>query len=138
MPYVPITGATTAALVAKQQQMETEKEEEEMTQYTKDDLNSDWEFKILRSLSSEFRKPQRLAEILEQEGKAGWTLVEKFDNRRIRLKRPAKARQDDRTLDFDPYRSYVGKSEGAVAALIVGIVVAVSLAVVLFLVGMGL
>jgi hypothetical protein len=108
-----------------------------MTPYTPKDLADDWEFKILRSLSSEFRKPQRLAEILEQEGKAGWTLVEKFDNRRIRLKRPAKARQDDRTLDFDPYRSYVGQSEGAVAALIVGGLVAVALALTLILVLMG-
>jgi hypothetical protein len=116
-----------AGAAAEQQRQQAE--EEEMTPYTHKDLTEDWEFKILRSLSNAFRKPERLAEILEEEGKAGWILVEKFDNRRIRLKRRAKCRKDDRTLDFDSYRSYVGSSEGAVAAIVAGVCVAVGLAV---------
>ena len=100
-----------------------------MTHYTSKDLSEDWEFKILRSMSSEFRKPERLAAILEQEGKAGWTLVEKLDNCRIRLKRRAECQKDDRSLDFDPYRSYAGSSQGAVAAIVVGLILAIGFAI---------
>ena len=122
-------GASGAA--GAEQQRREHAEEEEMTHYTSKDLSEDWEFKILRSMSSEFRKPERLAAILEQEGKAGWTLVEKLDNCRIRLKRRAECRKDDRSLDFDPYRSYAGSSQGAVAAIVAGVCVAVGLAVLL-------
>jgi hypothetical protein len=117
---------------AEQQRREHE-EEQEMTPYSPSDLADDWEFKILRSASGDFRKPERLAEILEQESKAGWVLVEKFDNRRIRLKRRAEARKDDRSLGFDPYRSYVGTSEGALVAIIVCVTLAIGLGFVLTL-----
>jgi hypothetical protein len=121
-----------SAAAAEQQRREQE-EEHEMTPYSPGDLAGDWEFKILRSASGDFRKPERLAEILEQEGKAGWVLVEKFDNRRIRLKRRTEARKDDRSLGFDPYRTYVGASEGAVVAIIVGVTLAIGLGIVLTL-----
>jgi len=125
------TGAATTGAggtgVAAQQRRERA-EEEEMTRYTRNDVVEDWEFKILRSMSSAFRKSERLAEVLEEESKAGWILVEKFDNRRIRLKRRAECRKDDRTLGFDPYRSYEGSSEGAVAAIVVGVCLAMGLA----------
>jgi hypothetical protein len=54
-------------------------------------------------------------------------LVEKFDNSRIRLKRPAKARELDGKLDFDPYRTHAGASQGIVALAIIGGVIAVML-----------
>ena len=125
MPYVPITGATTAALVAKQQQMETEKEEEEMTQYTKDDLNSDWEFKILRSHSGAFRKREVLDKAVEEEARAGWVMLEKLDDQRIRFKRPNRARAQDAYLppEVDPYRSYYGASPNRQAAVALGLVI---------------
>ena len=63
-----------------------------MTPYQDQDLSGDWEFKILRSVTGAFGKPEKLKEALDQEAKAGWVLVEKFDNGRIRLKRPASAR----------------------------------------------
>lgn len=122
-------GAAGGAGAAAEQQRREHAEEEEMTPYSHKDLAEDWEFKILRSMSSAFRKPERLAEILEEEGRAGWILVEKFDNRRIRLKRRAECRKDDRSLGFDPYRSFVGSSDGAVAAIIVSVCVAVGLAI---------
>ena len=94
---------TSAALRAAAQR----KEEELMTPYTPKDLAEGWEFKILRSTTGEFRNPDALRLVLEQEGRVGWTLVEKFDSARVRLKRPASARAGDAALDFDARRTYI-------------------------------
>jgi hypothetical protein len=102
-------GAAAAAAAAEKKR---QFEEEEMTTYTPQDLSGEWEFKILRSMTGTFKKPQRLKEILEQERQAGWDFVEKFDNNRIRLKRPTSARNEDDARSIDPYRTYVGPSEG--------------------------
>ena len=114
-------GAGAAAAAAAEQRRMRE-EEEEMTSYTAGDLSQDWEFKILRSATGSFRKPEFLRRALEQEAQAGWMLVEKFDNSRVRLKRPAKAREFDGKLNTDPYRTYVGVSDVQIALLVVGIV----------------
>jgi hypothetical protein len=114
---------------AHHQRQRQEHAEEEMTSYAPRELADDWEFKILRSISGEFRRPQRLAEILDQESRAGWMLVEKFDDRRIRLKRRSTASKDDRNLDFDPYRSYVGTSESTLMFIIAGVTLAAGLAI---------
>lgn len=90
-----------------------------MTPYTPSDLAEGWEFKILRSSTGRFRDPAWLQSVLQEEQRAGWTLVEKFDNGRIRLKRPAKARAGDAALDFDPMRTWVGMTPGILAVLIV-------------------
>jgi hypothetical protein len=87
------------------------KEEEEMTPYTPQDLNKNWEFKILRCVTGRFRDPIWLSGFLQEEARAGWTMVEKFDDTRVRLKRPAGARANDATLGFDPYRTWVGMSQ---------------------------
>jgi hypothetical protein len=110
-------GASAAAAAAIHRQRE--QEEEEMTPYQPADLSENWEFKILRSNMAAFRKPERLAAVLEEEAKAGWVLVEKFDDSRIRLKRPASARASDDVIGFDPYRTYVGMSPGKFAAVLV-------------------
>ena len=81
-------GAAAAAAAAEMQRQE----EEEMTPYTEKDLAEGWEFKILGPTSAAFRKPEKLRAILEEESRGGWTLVEKFDDTRIRLKRPSAAR----------------------------------------------
>jgi hypothetical protein len=99
-----------------------EQEEEEMTPYRPQDLSDDWEFKILRSVTGTFRKPEKLKEALDQEAKAGWALVEKFDNSRIRLKRRESARSGDGALGFDPYRTHVGMSEGRFALMLVALI----------------
>ena len=62
-------------------------EEEEMTRYTPKDIAENWEFKILRSATGAFRDPDVLRTALDAEQRAGWTLVEKFDDARVRLKR---------------------------------------------------
>jgi hypothetical protein len=109
-----------------------EREELEMTAYRKGDLSEEYEFKIIRSATGGFRRPEQLQQILAEESCAGWTLVEKFDDYRIRVKRPGSARDRDAALDFDPYRTWVGASEiqmaaalGAVCLLVLAVVVAV-------------
>ena len=110
-------AAGAAAAAARRRQQE---EEEEMTDYVPRDLAEGWEFKILRSATGAFRNPSRLNDVLAEESKAGWTLLEKFDNGRVRLRRPSSARASDAGLPFDPYRTVVGISEGRLAFCIVG------------------
>lgn len=99
-----------------------------MTSYQTEDL-SGWEFKILRSRTSAFGKPEKLREALTEEARAGWVLVEKFDDARIRMKRPVAAQKNDDTLGFDPYRTFAGMPAGQyglmVAAITIGIVLLV-------------
>jgi hypothetical protein len=87
-----------------------------MTPYSDDDPLADWEFKIIRSATGYFGRPAKLREALEGEAKASWELVEKFDNNRVRLRRPVTARKDDLALDFDPYRTWIGVSESGMVA----------------------
>ena len=49
-------GAAAAAAVAQQMR----EEEEEMTKYSDAELDEGWEFKILRSNTAAFRKPEVL------------------------------------------------------------------------------
>jgi hypothetical protein len=94
------------------------KEEEEMTPYTEQQLTEGWEFKILRSATNAFKHPKKMRAALEEEAHAGWALVEKFDEGRIRLKRPVSAKESDANLDFDPYRTRVGLTEGKIGLMI--------------------
>src|SRR5262245_41800071 len=120
-------GAAAAAAAAKRRR--EQREEEEMTPYTLEELASGSEFKILRSATSAFKRPEFLKQVLDEEKHAGWTLVEKFDNSRIRLKRSASARADGSSTTFDPYRSYVGISETTLA-LRIAAAIAIGMAVV--------
>jgi hypothetical protein len=125
-----MSGGVAAAAAAAAKRRRERREEEEMTPYTPEDLASGSEFKILRSATSAFRRPEFLRQVLDEEQGAGWTLVEKFDNSRIRLKRSASARNDRSSTTFDPYRSYVGISETALG-LRIGAAIVIGLAVVL-------
>ena len=66
---------------------------------------TEWEYKILVSHTGSFKKQEAMQQALEEEGPAGWVLMEKFDNKRLRLKRPVSARDRDSSLDFNPYRT---------------------------------
>ncbi len=125
-------GATAGAAAAARRRRQ--QEEEEMSTYGPQDLSDGWEFKILRSMRGVFRDPERLKQILADEKRAGWVLVEKFDEGRIRLKRPANTQSLNDALEFDPYRTYVGPSENqyavAVIAVIFGIIASLILVVV--------
>ncbi len=121
-------GAAAAAAAYAELQRQ---EEEEMTPYSAKDLDDGWEFKILRSNFATFRDPEKLRATLEEEKRGGWTLVEKFDDQRIRLKRPAGAKQAQGELadGYDPYRTTVGTPRNVIALAALGAfaVIAVSL-----------
>jgi hypothetical protein len=105
-----------------------------MSPYTNKDLAEDWEFKIVRSNFAEFRNRETLRAVLEEEKRGGWTLVEKFDDQRIRLKRPAstKMTESDFADGYDPYRTNVGVRQAAVVLGFVGILVILGGALFLF------
>ena len=128
-------GATAAAAAAAAARARAMREEEEsMTGYTPEELAAGWEFKILRTATSRFKDGQFLRQTLEEEARAGWTLVEKFDDKRIRLKRPASARAKDASLGFDPYRVWVGISENQLGLIIAACVMGAMLVLVLIIV----
>ena len=95
-----------------------------MTGYSNTDLSDGWEFKILRSAMGAFDKPEQMRKAIEEEGRAGWVLLEKFDNQRLRFKRPVSARASDigNGLGIDPYRTHFGMGQGKMAAIIIAIV----------------
>jgi hypothetical protein len=125
-------GAFVAVHAAQQQQKEFEQEEEEMTKYSSEDLEQNWEFKIVRSQSNAFRNPATFQALLEEEALAGWELVEKLDNRRVRFKRSRDTRRRDSTLPpgIDSYRTQYGAGSGPAVAI--GLVVALLLGVAVF------
>jgi hypothetical protein len=96
-----------------------------MTGYTLEELAAGWEFKFLRSATGRFRNAEFLRLSFGDEARAGWTLVEKFDDSRVRLKRPTTARADDASLGFDPYRIWVGISDQRLALVIVAVALSV-------------
>ncbi len=102
-----------------------------MTGYTTDDL-SGWEFKIMRSTFGAFRDPAKVRQLLEQESRAGWELVEKFDDSRIRLKRRVEKRRDDAALGSDPYRTTFGAPQYTIAVLVLGLIACMVLIALLF------
>ena len=66
-----------------------------------------WEFKIVRASSDVFRDSLVLKRMCEEEASAGWIMLEKLDDRRIRFKRPIAMREVIRAdlLPIDPYRT---------------------------------
>ena len=121
-------GAMIAAQQARERRLREEEEEETMTKYTPEELENQWEFKIVRSETGAFRRPEVFQSLLQEESIAGWELVEKLDNRRVRFKRRRDARRRDTTLPpgLDPYRTYYGRST-ARPVLLIGIAVMLAL-----------
>jgi hypothetical protein len=106
------------AIHAAAERKKKEKEEEEnMSRYSQQELEEDWEFKIVRSATGAFKQPEVLRSLIEEEALAGWKMVEKFDDNRIRFKRPASAQRKDEMLppQVDPYRTQFGMSEAGLA-----------------------
>ena len=124
-------GTHAAVHAAQEHQRKNEEEEEKMTKYTNEDLDHGWEFKIVRSSSGAFRKPEVMQAVMDEEAQAGWEMIEKFDNHRIRFKRPSSARRNDLSLPvyLDPYRTQYGGNLANYGVVIgVGIMVALLLA----------
>ncbi len=120
MSYVG--GAAAAAAIAAEAER-VRQEEEEMTSYSP---KGPGRRLGIQDPPLELRRvPQAgaSAPILEQEKRGGWVLVEKFDDSRIRLKRPAgtKVVEDDFADGYDPYRTSVGTPSAAfIIAILVG------------------
>jgi hypothetical protein len=112
-------------------------EGEAVTEYTQDDLKNDWEFKIIRSDSGAFRRPEVLAKLIEEEAQAGWMMLEKFDDSRVRFKRPRSSRARDAYLPpgVDPYRTQYGvpSARYATVAIMLGLFLFLILGVLAFL-----
>jgi hypothetical protein len=125
------SAATAAAIAARRARYE----EEEMTPYGSRDLAEGWEFKILRSVSGGFRNPMWLKSVLDEESRAGWSFLEKFDDYRVRLKRPVGANERNAApVVFDPYRTWVGISPIRYTLWVVGIVLLVTIVFIVLLI----
>lgn len=126
-------AASAAGAAAAAHQRRLLEEEEEMTKYSSQELADEWEFKIVRSSTAAFKKPEALRQMLEAEAMAGWALVEKFDDNRVRLKRPRSARERDTGLpaEVDPYRTRYGPSDLKLVLIILGSIFGSILAVAL-------
>jgi hypothetical protein len=98
--------------VAEQQRLQKlqHQEEEERTPYTDEELMQNWEFKIIRNPRGLFDQPAFLESVLQEEARAGWRFVGKFDGTRVRLKRIAEHQPaaSDLPPGYDPYRTTVG------------------------------
>jgi len=89
----------------------------------------DLEFKVLHSTTPLFTSSKKIDEIMAEESKAGWQLLEKLDNYKLRLQRNISHRSKDQDLGFDAYRSQVGVNNMIVysitAAVTLGVVYAI-------------
>jgi len=113
-------GGAAAAIAAEKARLRAEEEEEKLTTYNADDMDK-WEFKIVRSPFGAFRSAEKIKQVCEEEAKAGWEMLEKFDNNRIRFKRRIEKRSADSYLTTDPYRTNVSSSSSLMGVIIVGI-----------------
>jgi hypothetical protein len=81
-----------------------------------------WEFKIVRANRDLFRDPAMMKKLCDEEAIAGWILLEKLDDQRIRFKRPIAMREVIKAemLSFDPYRTHYGPT-GNGRAIVIGL-----------------
>ena len=86
----------------------------------------DLEYKIIQSQTPLFADTAKMHEVLAEEAKAGWRLLEKEDNYRIRVQREISHRANDAGLGLDAYRTTVGVSSmvtyGATALVTISVV----------------
>ena len=130
-----MSAAHIAAHAAAEKRKRDREEEEALASYNPNDLNEQWEFKIVRSNTSSFKNPQVFQQLVQQEAQASWELLEKLDDGRVRFKRPVSARRRDGMLPagYDPYRTQYGVSEGVLAMTVMTVVAIVVGAVVLII-----
>lgn len=103
--------ASAATIAAARRRAMLQKEEEGMTGYTTQELET-YEFKILRANTAAFRNPDTLRRVCAEEAQAGWSLIEKFDDYRLRFKRPISSRTLSNS-SIDPYRTTYGGIGGS-------------------------
>ena len=113
-----IASAGAAAAAAAARLRAQHEEEERLSAYSPDDLAKGWEFKIVRANTAAFRKPEVMQQVCDEEARSGWELVEKFDDTRLRFKRPTAARNIPSPAGIDPYRTTYGISQGKLTTII--------------------
>jgi len=118
---VSSAGASAGAAAAAAHAAKMRDEEENMTKYNSDDLEN-WEFKIIRSNFARFKDYKVVQQVCAEEAKAGWEMLEKFDDYRIRFKRPINKRAYDQHLTTDPYRTSMG-GDGKIGLIIAGSII---------------
>lgn len=103
----------------------------EEVETSKDPRLVGWEFKIVRAKGNLFRDPEEFQALCVEEAEAGWILLEKLDDRRVRFKRPIALREiiKPEFLSFDPYRSSYGSSGLSITTAISAIAVAIAIVV---------
>ena len=104
MTYGGSIAAIVAAKKARERREAEQQEEDQLTKYSSDDLEK-YEFKIVRSQWGKFKDLETVQKLCSEEAKAGWEMVEKFDNHRIRFKRNKSMRSSDALQSIDPYRT---------------------------------
>jgi hypothetical protein len=114
-----MSGAAAAAAAAEKKRQQQE-EEEKLTRYDGDDMDS-WEFKIVRASTRKFKNAAAVQQLCNEEAQAGWQMVEKFDDYRIRFKRRAEERSRDAQRTIDPYRTHLGATETHIVMIILGV-----------------
>jgi len=112
-------GAAAGAAAAAKRAAELRQEEENMTGYNADDING-WEFKIIRANTRKFKDSRAVKQLCDEEARAGWEMLEKFDDSRIRFKRKTEHRSRDQYAEIDPYRSEVGVTQGGILTIVLG------------------
>jgi len=82
------------------------------TRRTSNEKFTGWEFKIVRAHRDLFRDSMTFRRLCEEEAHAGWVLLEKLDDRRVRFKRSLALRDiiKPEALSIDPYRTHYGSS----------------------------
>ena len=125
MTFVPSTAATSGAITAAaaaEHQRKMQREEELMTKYNADEMEG-WEFKIVRASTRKFKDPEFFRMTCEEEARAGWEMLEKFDDNRVRFRRNIEHRDGDLHREIDPYRTLGGMSMDQLGMLIAASVV---------------
>jgi hypothetical protein len=100
---------------AERERARRREEEELMAGYGPDDLAAHWQFKIVKGT---FKTYQQIEAVVQEQAEHGWTLVEVFDQSRIRFKRPAAEVAKDEYREGNPYRT-ISKASSTGCATVV-------------------
>ncbi len=119
-----IHGVVASQHQAKEQEKGQRREEEEiMTSYSAGDLSGDWQFKIVKGT---FKTQQQIEAVTQEQAEFGWTLVEVFDQTRIRFKRPKSEAAQDPFREGNPF-STTSKASGPGCASTTAILIGLAL-----------
>lgn len=112
----------------EEQEQQQQEEEEILTRYDSDnpktttmassqlhgyqENSGDWEYKIVRAQRDLFRNPKIFEKLCKEEAIAGWVMIEKLDDRRVRFRRPHNYQfSPSETISaIDPYRCFYGST----------------------------